>query len=123
MRAADERGGRDVKLPNLDHAIAPPEKITHYLLSLTHPKGRSKAVFFLRFGFTADAWKELDRALREHAAVHEVSEVADTEFGKQYVVEGVIRAPDGRQPPVRVVWHIDHGAVQPRLATAYPAGR
>jgi hypothetical protein len=112
-----------VKLPNLDQAIVPPEKITQYLLSLTHRKGRSKAVFFMRFGFTTDTWKDLERALREHAASHEVSEVADTEFGKQYVVEGAIRAPDGRQPLIRVVWHMDHGAVQPRLATAYPAGR
>lgn len=97
--------------------------MTHYLLSSGHPEGGSKAAFFLRFGFTAEAWEVFAQALLAHAAMHEVTEVGDTEFGRQYVVEGALQAPDGQSPAVRVVWFIGHGEDWPRLATAYPLGR
>ncbi len=38
-------------LPNCERAWVMPEKITEYLLSMTHRRGRQKAGFFLRFGF------------------------------------------------------------------------
>jgi hypothetical protein len=43
-----------VKLPNADQARVEREKITEYLLSTSHPDGRSKAEFFSRFGFRVD---------------------------------------------------------------------
>ena len=46
-----------MKLPNFEHAIIPEHKIIGYLLSLSHRDGRGKAVFFLRFGFSSDAWQ------------------------------------------------------------------
>ena len=112
-----------MKLPNVDRVIVSRPKLAEYLLSPGHPEGGSKAAFFLRFGFTADAWEELAWALLVHAATHEVTEVADTEFGRHYVVEGRLQALDGRLPAVRVVWFIGHGEEYPRLATAYPLGR
>jgi hypothetical protein len=56
-----------MKLPNLEKALVPERKITAYLLSLTHRDGRSKAAFFTRFGFSANAWTLLADALRRHA--------------------------------------------------------
>jgi len=53
-------------VPDAEHAVIPERKITAYLLSLTHRDGRSKAVFFLRFGFTVAAWHVLADALRHH---------------------------------------------------------
>jgi hypothetical protein len=44
------------------------------LLSPTHCTSRSKAVFFVAFGFTREAWGALADALRRHAEVHDVSE-------------------------------------------------
>ena len=41
-----------MKLPNLEKAIVPREKIVDYLLSFVHKDGRAKAEFFMRFGFT-----------------------------------------------------------------------
>jgi Domain of unknown function (DUF6883) len=108
-----------MKLPNHEHASVPERKITAYLLSLTHRDGRSKAAFFLRFGFSVDNWEVLADALRRHAAEHKVVEIESTSFGTSYVAEGEIIAPDGRSPQVRVVWFIETGESLPRLVTAY----
>lgn len=33
-------------LPHLENAVVPPEKLTKYLLSMTHEDGAGKAAFF-----------------------------------------------------------------------------
>lgn len=109
-----------MKLSNYAQAIISERKITEYLLSLTHRDGRSKAAFFMRFGFSIGDWEELAEALRHHAAEHEIIAVDDTPFGTSYVVEGLLPAPDGRAPQVRVIWFIETGERIPHLVTAYP---
>lgn len=109
-----------MKLPNVAQAVIAERKITDYLLSLTHRDGRSKATFFLRFGFTAADWEGLADVLRRHAAEYDVTEREDTPFGISYAVEGALLAPDGRSPQVRVVWFIETGESIPHLVTAYP---
>jgi hypothetical protein len=109
-----------VKIPNYERAVVPECKITEYLLSLTHRDGRSKAAFFLRFGFAADDWEGLADALRRHVTEHDVAEREDTPFGTSYTVEGRLLAPDGRAPQVQVVWFIETGESIPHLVTAYP---
>ena len=44
-----------MKLPNYESAIIAERQITEYLLSFSHRDGRSKAQFFSRFGFSAEA--------------------------------------------------------------------
>jgi hypothetical protein len=80
-----------MKLPHVEQAITPQQKLTEYLLSPTHRTGRSKAVFFVAFGFTREAWGALADALRRH----DVSEIEDTPFGTSYTVEGAMATPDG----------------------------
>ena len=109
-----------MKLPGYAEAVVPERKLTEYLLSLTHRDGRSKAVFFLRFGFTHDEWRVLADALLRHAALHEVADIEETPFGMSYVIECPLLAPDGRAPTARVVWFIATGERIPRLVTAYP---
>jgi len=109
-----------MKLPYLSQAIVPQEKITGYLLSLTHSDGKSKAKFFLAFGFSADNWIIMAKALVTHATEHEVTKIETSPFGKRYVIEGNMLTPDGRQPHVRTVWFIETGELQPRFVTAYP---
>jgi hypothetical protein len=109
-----------MKLPNHEQALVPQQKITGYLLSFTHRDGRSKAVFFTRFGFSVAAWEQFAEALRQHAANHDVVVIEDTPFGTSYAVEGALATPGGRMPWVRVVWFIDAGQTFPRLVTAYP---
>lgn len=95
-----------MKLPNLDKAVIPRAKLTQYLLSGTHPYGRHKAAFFLRFGFRRESWKVLTSALTALAEDHEVAVVEDTPFGTRYNVEGILRTPDGRNPVVRVQYDL-----------------
>lgn len=110
----------DVRLPHHEQAAVPERKIVAYLLSFTHPDGKSKAAFFSRFGFTATRWEELANAFRRHAAENEVAVREDTLYGTSYSVDGRLHTPDGRDPTVRVVWFVEHGQTVPRLVTAFP---
>lgn len=112
-----------MKLPNLDQAEIPKEKITNYLLSIAHRDGRHKATFFMQYGFSPENWAALAEALRRHAADNEIMKIEQTPFGTRYIIEGPLSTPDGRNPLVRVVWFVEHNEVIPRLATAYPLKR
>jgi hypothetical protein len=112
-----------MKLPNHERANVPREKIRNYLLSPTHRDGRSKAAFFTRYGFSASDWEVLAAALKRHAFEHEVTNIEDSLFGKRYIIEGMLPAPDGRAPVIRSVWFIANGEDVPRFATAYPLKR
>lgn len=110
-------------VPNRDEAEVPQAKILDYLLSLTHPEGRDKAVFFRRFGFRQDRWRDLRNALVEHVRVNPISSAAQKPFGIHYQVEGPLKTPDGRNPFVRTVWIVLEGGTIPQLLSAYPARR
>jgi len=112
-----------VKLPNLEQAEIPQEKITGYLLSITHRDGRHKAAFFMRYGFSPDHWEVLVEALHRHAAENEIAKTESTPFGTRYIVEGSLQAPDGRRPYLRAVWFIERIQNMPRFVTAYPLKR
>ncbi len=120
LRLALTREVRIVKLPNAERVFVPQHKLTDYLLSTTHPSGRSKAAFFARFGFTRSRWESLSDALRSHARDHDVTLTEETPFGTSYAVDGPLTAPDGRTPLTRSVWFIETGEAIPRLVTAYP---
>ena len=107
-------------LPGAQFAIIEERKIADYLLSGSHPAGRAKAAFFRRHGFAAAAWTTLRDALLDHARTAPAISVADTPFGRKYVLEGPLAAPDGRAPRIRAVWFIEIGETRPRFVTAYP---
>ncbi len=109
-----------MKLPNAEKAVVPSDKITDYLLSLTHPDGRDKAIFFMAFGFIPDVPTRLETALLQQAASQDVVKSVSSVFGVRYVIEGQLETPDGRNPRVRSVWFIEKGDEIPRLVTAYP---
>ena len=109
-----------MKLPNNNQALVPRTKVLDYLLSAAHPVGRHKAVFFTRFGFTADDWSALASALMQHAADHDTAFTDESPFGTRYTVEGELDTPDGRTPIIRTVWFIETGEETPRFVTAYP---
>jgi hypothetical protein len=111
-----------MKLPNGHLAIVEREKITGYLLDPTHRFGASKARFFTAFGFETGNWTALAQALRAHARANEVSSTKETGFGPRFEMDGPLDSPDGRKPRIRTVWQLDHGALAPRLITAYPLG-
>jgi hypothetical protein len=46
-----------MKLPGIEKARVGEAKIVKYLLSATHRAGKSKAAFFMEFGFASERWK------------------------------------------------------------------
>lgn len=110
-----------MKLPYLENAYVPEAKIVKYLLNLDHKQGgKEKAVFFMRFGFTIESWKVLERAFLDHANSHEVISISEKADITNYAIEGALDTPDKRQPLVRTVWTLEKGSFAPRFITAYP---
>ena len=112
-----------MKLPNRRNAHVNQAKLNRYLLSLEHAHGRHKAIFFRGFGFSANKSKVLAQALLQHATKHDVAKIEDSAYGKRYVIDGILEAPDGRDPTVRAIWFIENGKAIPRFVTAYPLER
>ena len=110
-------------VPNREFAEVDLRKVTEYLLDPAHPVGAGKAAFFLAHGFRIDRPQELVFELLAVVKGFEVVSISETRHGRKFVVDGAIRAPDGRSPSVRTVWAIDVGRLNPRLITAFPAPR
>lgn len=98
----------------------PEAKIRLYLLNPEHKRGKDKAAFFTRFGFSVSEWEVMRDALLDHAKTHEVASTLDTPEGVHYAIEGTLNTPDGRHPEVRTVWALDEDTTTPRFITAYP---
>ena len=109
-----------MKIPNAQAAYVEPSKLTEYLLSTTHPVGRSKAVFFRTLGFADDRVGGFEQGLVAIAKTEEVVEAERSEYGMKYTIDGPMETPGGRIVRVRTVWIIDHGEERPRFVTAYP---
>lgn len=109
-----------MKLPNGEDASVPWEKLTDYLLSLSHPVGGPKARFFRGVGFDETHAQDLERAFLAIARSGEVTETVPSPHGTKYIVDGPLMAPNGSSIRVRTVWIVEHGRDRPRLVTAYP---
>ncbi len=109
-----------MRLPNAEDARVDREKLTDYLLCVSHPDGASKAEFFARLGFRLEDWAALADALRRHGAHGGVVNTVDSAYGTRYAVDGPLETPDGRNPLVRTVWIVEKGSARPRLITAHP---
>jgi hypothetical protein len=108
-----------MQLPNARMALIPPEKLKGYLLSMTHPVGKFKAVFFRSLGYSVARWKRLENDLRMLLR-NDAIRTQKTEFGQKYEVNGVITGPTGKTAPIVTVWIILNGEDVPRFVTAYP---
>lgn len=109
-----------MKLPNVANAVVSPTKVIEYLLSSTHRDGQHKSRFFSQFGHSQDNWQLLAEALLEHPKAHEIAKVEPAAFGTRFVVEGIMKMPDGRPVELRTVWYIREEEDFPRFVTAYP---
>ena len=108
-----------MKLPYAGKARVERKKIVEYLLSFSHPDGKSKAEFFSKFGFHVDDWRVLASALK-HGRENLVSGSAESPYGTRYNIDGLLVTPDKRNPQVRTVWILSKGSRTPRLITAHP---
>ncbi len=114
-----------MKLPYKENAIIKREKLTNYLLSLTHPEGKSKAKFFRGIGFNAINIGEFEKALLKIGTTKEVKETDKTksQYVIKYTIYGFVSAPNGKKYKVKTVWAIDIGSEIPHLTTAHPKRR
>ena len=108
-------------LPNADQVLIPLRKLTDYLLSDTHPRGKEKALYLRSYGFTADRADLLEAALRSIAMTGDLVATEHTAHGTMYVVVGVSTTPAGRMIRLRTVWIVEPSNPRPRFVTAYPA--
>ena len=110
-----------MRLPNRENAFIPREKPTEYLLSETHPTGRSKARFFHAAGFGATKVNILEQALISIAQNEQIEYVETSAHGTKYVIDGSLTSPNGDVIQIRTVWIIEIGHSAPRFVTAYAA--
>ena len=106
-------------VPNATEAVIPPEKLTAYLLDLSHSVGGSKARFLRTHGFDDDNAGLLANGLRAIVEAGDASE-RPSPFGTKYVVAGDLPTPRGTVVQIETVWIIETGDDRPRLVTAYP---
>jgi hypothetical protein len=95
-------------LPNADEVRVDQAKIVDYLLSLSHPDGRSKAAFFMRFGFCIAEWKALAEALREVGISNPVASEVGSSYGRRYTVDG-----PRKHPMAADRWFVPSGSSSP----------
>ncbi len=109
-----------MKLPNAENARIDPDKLRAYLLSASHPVGRSKARFFRAVGFDLSNTALLEGALTGIARDEQIVHTASSPHGTKYLVDGPVLSPSGKTVRLRTVWIVDQGADRPRFVTAYP---
>jgi len=120
LPAPSQRGGCTTPyLPGRTLAEIPASKLSGYLLSLSHPIGRTKARYFLSRGYRTEAPDRLARSLRQIARTGVVGATWSTPWGTKYIVHGVVEAPDGAPMSLATVWMGGESRV-PVLVTAYP---
>ncbi len=76
------------QIPNIGAAIIDDSKIKQYLLNLSHPDGRGKAIFFASKGFTLENIQEFRDLLITQARNNPVTKIQQTEWGIKYIVTG-----------------------------------
>ena len=109
-----------MKLPDKEKAYIPLLKIKDYLLSETHPIGKSKAKFFRSLGFNELNIDLLKQGLLTIAQIEDVKEAVSSMHGVKYIIDGLIQTPAGETVKVRTIWIIDKGQTHPRFVTTYP---
>ena len=109
-----------MRLPNAEQAQIDPNKLKEYLLSETHPIGRSKARFLHDIGYNESKPEILEETLLKIARTEEIVETVQSVHGTKYIIDGMIIPPQGDQVRLRTVWIVDRGQDYPRFVTAYP---
>jgi hypothetical protein len=107
-------------IPNADRAIIAPEKITGYLLNVSHRRGGPKARLLLSVGYRVDDPHRLELDLRTQHLSLDVTRTVENAYGVVYEIEGPIKTPSARLLRFCSIWQLDTGSEVPRLITTYP---
>ena len=109
-----------MKLPYSKNAYIPEEKLVDYLLSETHPVGSSKAKFFRGLGFSEVNVGQLAKLLLHIARTNDVKDIRKFAYGTNYVIEGILGIPGGKNVTITTVWFVQTEKSRPSFVTAYP---
>lgn len=107
-------------VPNAERALIATEKLTGYLLNMSHKRGGPKARLLLGFGYRSDNPQSLESDLRVQHLSLEVTRTHESAFGVVYEIEGPIKTPSGRTVRFYSVWQVNTGTDMPRFITMYP---
>jgi hypothetical protein len=109
-----------MKVPNADRAIIATDKLTDYLLNVSHKRGGSKAKLLLRVGYRSDDPDSLESDLRAQHLSLDVARTHGNAYGVVYEIDGPIKTPGNRSVRFCSVWQVDTGTDVPRFITMYP---
>jgi hypothetical protein len=109
-----------MKVPNADRAIVAADKLTGYLLNVSHKRGGPKARLLLSVGYRADNPQSLESDLRAQHLSLDVTRTHGNAYGVVYEIEAPIKTPNGRSVRFCSVWQVDTGTEVPRFITMYP---
>jgi hypothetical protein len=109
-----------MKVPNADRAIIAADKLTGYVLNVSHKRGGPKARLLLNFGYRSDNPHSLEWDLRAQHLSLDVTRTHANAYGVVFEIEGPIKTPGGRSVHFCSVWQVDTGTDVPRFITMYP---
>ena len=107
-------------VPNADRAIIAAEKLTGYLLNVSHKRGGPKARLLLSVGYRSDDPQSLESDLRTQHLSLDLTRTSQHSYGVVYEIEGPIKTPSGRIVGFCSIWQGDTGTEAPRVITMYP---
>jgi len=108
------------KLPAAE-AIISPAKLRDYILSPSHPDGRSKAAYLARGGYSREGWSRLESDLRDQHLTLDAKPGGVTPWGSKYEILGPLTGPNGQTMWIRTVWIVRHEENVARFITLIPA--
>ncbi|WP_103670754.1 DUF6883 domain-containing protein [Pseudanabaena sp. BC1403] len=109
-----------MKIPNSDHAVIEPSKLTEYLLNSEHKRGGTKAKLLILFGYSLENWQQLEADIRGFHFGVDAIVVKETAYGVRYEISANLLTPINKQLFVKTVWQIDKGTDFARLITLVP---
>lgn len=109
-----------MKVPNADHAVIAADKLTGYVLNVSHKRGGPKARLLLGVGYGLDNPQSLASDLRAQHLSLDVTRTHENAYGVVYEIEGPIKTPNGKSVRFCSVWQVDTGTDVPRFITMYP---
>ncbi|OFV90404.1 MAG: hypothetical protein A3G76_05690 [Acidobacteria bacterium RIFCSPLOWO2_12_FULL_65_11] len=107
-------------IPNADRAIIAAEKLTAYLLNVSHKRGAAKARLLLGLGYQTATPQVVESDLRTQHLSLDITRTSENLYGVVYEIEGPIKTPSGKTVRFCSIWQVDTGTDVPRFITMYP---
>lgn len=107
-------------IPHADRAIIAAEKLTGYLLNVSHKRGAAKARLLLDLGYQSATPQVLESDLRTQHLSLDITRTSENPYGVVFEIEGPIKTPGGKTVRFCSIWQVDTGTDVPRFITMYP---